>query len=53
MKGKSKRKSIITPQNQHSNTTLYQLAFQMLVNSISESRDEDHLVRILIQSQIG
>jgi hypothetical protein len=27
--------------------------FQMLVNSISETRDEDNLVRMLLQSQIG
>lgn len=51
MKGKSKRKPA-NPQNQQANAPLYQLAFQMLVNSISESRDEDHLVRMLLQSQI-
>lgn len=53
MKKHSKRKPATTPQNQHANASLYQLAFQMLVNSISETRDEDHLVRMLIQSQIG
>ena len=52
MKGKSKHKSITTPQNPHSNTTLYQLAFQMLVNSLNETRDEEYLVRIIRMTEI-
>lgn len=53
MKNLSKRKPVNMQKKQAHRAPANPPAFQMLVNSISETRDEDVLIRMLLQSQIG
>lgn len=52
MKNKSRRKSLSRKKRPAHREPVNHPAFQMLVNSISETREEEILIRMLLQSQI-
>ena len=53
MKKLSKRKPINRKKKQARRALVNPSALQLLVNSLNETRDEESMVRMLLQSQIG
>ena len=53
MRNRSKRKPVSVQKKHDHRAPANQQIFQMLVNSINETWEEDLLVRMLLQSQIG
>jgi len=52
MKNRTKRKPMSQTKKQVHRAPVINPAFNLLVNSINESKDEDILVRMLLKSQI-
>lgn len=52
MKNRSKRKSMSRIKKPAHRGPVNHPVFEMLVNSLNETRDEDRLVQMLLQSQI-